>query len=62
MGKDIWKTFENVAHHGRVEYAHVLADSGEVLYHVVSVNWSVFEGSPCPIPGHAVLMWRSISS
>lgn len=41
VGKDIWKTFDNVAYHGKVEYAHVLASDSEVLYHVVSLEGSL---------------------
>lgn len=38
MGKDVWKTFDNVLYHGKVVYAHILVGSSEVLYHVVSLK------------------------
>ncbi|CAN0004942.1 unnamed protein product, partial [Ectocarpus sp. 12 AP-2014] len=35
VGREVWKTFSGVPYHGTVAYAHVLVDSGEVLYHVL---------------------------
>lgn len=53
VGKHIWKTFEDVAYHGKVAYAHVLVSGSEVLYHVVSVEAS---------PEHYARRHRTLSS
>eukprot|EP00752_Nemacystus_decipiens_P012313 g10918.t1 len=34
VDKDIWRVLGDGEYHGRVAYAHILVDGGEVLYHV----------------------------